>query len=139
MMNSKTVTAKIENLSEVMDFIDGFLFDSVCSEKIKNQIRISVEELFTNIVSYAYPNESNGKVVISCGILVESGTRMLQISLKDWGIPYNPLKQPEPNFDIPLEERGIGGLGIYMVRKLMDGMEYCFSDGCNQILIKKTL
>ena len=139
MMNSKTVTAKIENLSEVMDYIDGFLFDSVCSEKIKNQIRISVEELFTNIVSYAYPNESNGNVEISCGFLVESGTRMLQISLKDWGIPYNPLEQPEPKFDIPFEDRGIGGLGIYMVRQLMDQMEYCFSDGCNQVLIRKIL
>lgn len=139
MMNSKTVTAKIENLSEVMDYIDGFLFDSVCSEKIKDQIRVSVEELFTNIVSYAYPNEPSGKVVISCGILVESGTRMLQISLKDWGIPYNPLEQPEPNFDIPFEDRGIGGLGIYMVRQLMDQMDYCFSDGCNQVILKKIL
>ena len=139
MMSSKTVTAKIENLSEVLDYIDGFLVDSGRSEKIKNHIRISVEELFTNIVSYAYPSESNGKVVISCRFLVESGTRVLQISLKDWGIPYNPLEQPEPKFDIPFEDRGIGGLGIYMVRQWMDQMDYCYSDGCNQVLLKKIL
>ena len=138
-MNSRTVIAKIENLSEVMDFMDGFLSDLVDSEKTKDQICVSVEELFTNIVSYAYPDESDGKVVISCRVLVEAGTRMLQISLKDWGIPYNPLKHPEPDFDIPFEKRGIGGLGIHMVRKLMDGMEYCYTDGCNEIRIKKTL
>ncbi|MDY5482838.1 MAG: ATP-binding protein [Clostridium sp.] len=138
-MNSKTVTAKLENLSEVMDFMDGFLSGLIDSEKIKDQICVSVEELFTNIVSYAYPDESDGKVVISCRVLVEAGTRTLQISLKDWGIPYNPLKQPEPDFDIPFENRAIGGLGIHMVRKLMDGMEYCYTDGCNEIRIQKTL
>ena len=138
-MNSRTVIAKIENLSEVMDFMDGFLSGLIDSEKIKDQICVSVEELFTNIVSYAYPDESDGKVVISCMVLVESGTRMLQISLKDWGIPYNPLKKPEPDFDIPFENRAIGGLGIHMVRKLMDGMEYCYTDGCNEIRIQKTL
>lgn len=138
-MNSRTVIAKIENLSEVMDFMDGFLSGLIDSEKIKDQICVSVEELFTNIVSYAYPDESDGKVGISCRVLVEAGTRTLQISLKDWGIPYNPLKQPEPDFDIPFENRAIGGLGIHMVRKLMDGMEYCYTDGCNEIRIQKTL
>lgn len=138
-MKSKTVTAQIDNLEEVMNFIDQFLVDLTCPEKIKDQIRISVEEIFTNIASYAYPGQPEGKVKVACEIAEEGRKEYLKIRFQDWGIPYNPLKRPEPDFDIPFEERGIGGLGIHMVRKFMDDVEYVFEEGCNQLLIQKVL
>lgn len=138
-MKSRTAAAQIENMAEIMELVDQFLTDQTCTEAIKDQIRISVEEIFTNIVSYAYQEDTEGKVEVACELIKEAGETFLQIRFRDWGIPYDPLKRPEPDFDIPFEERGIGGLGIYMVKKFMDHVEYRFENGCNQLLLTKKL
>lgn len=138
-MRSRTVAAKIENMTEIMELVDQFLEEQTCAETIKDQIRIAVEEIFTNIVSYAYPDSGSGAVEVSCRIEKESGVPLLKIGFRDWGTPYNPLKRPDPDFAIPFEERRIGGLGIYMVKKFMDHIEYQFEDGCNQLFLTKKL
>lgn len=138
-MKSKTAAAKLSNLPEIMNLINEFLLNTSYSETVKNQILISAEEIFTNIVSYAYPDQENGMVEVSCGITERNGSSFLQIGFRDWGIPYNPLKRKDPDFEIPFEERKIGGLGIYMVRQFMDSVEYQFADGCNQLWLGKLL
>lgn len=138
-MKSREITAKMENLTEVMNFIDTELLETEYSESIKNQILISAEEIFTNIATYAYPDHTDKRTEISCGIIENNGIRFFQIRFRDWGIPYNPLEHSKPDFEIPFEKRGIGGLGIHMVRHFMDQMEYHFMDGCNQLWIRKAL
>ena len=77
-------------------------------------------------------------VEISCGLSDET-EREFWISFKDWGTPYNPLERPDPDFNIPFEDRRIGGLGIYMVKKFMDRVEYRNEDGCNFFVIGKRI
>lgn len=138
-MTSKSVKAHMENLETIMDFIDQVLVEEACTEKVMNQIKISVEEIFTNIVSYAYPDQKDGRIEVACELREENRKKCLSICFRDWGIPYNPLERPAPDFGIPFEERPIGGLGIHMIRQFMDHMEYLFEDGCNQFLIQKEL
>lgn len=138
-MMRKTVTAHMENLEEVMEFVDQFLDKAADGEKIINQVQISVEEIFTNIVSYAYPDQKDGQIEVTCELEEKTEKRRLKICFRDWGVPYNPLEHPDPDFEIPFEERPIGGLGIHMVKQFMDDVEYLFKNGCNQFLIRKEL
>lgn len=138
-MEIRTVAARMENLTEIMDFVDQFLDHPAYSEKVKYQVQVSVEEIFTNIASYAYADGEEGDIEVSCGFIKEADTEILQILFRDWGVPYNPLERPNPDFDVPFEERRIGGLGVYMVRLFMDQVEYSFEDGCNRLMIRKVL
>lgn len=137
-MKTIMTEAKIENLNQVLDMVDAFLQTAGCSVKSQYYVSVSVEEIFTNIVSYAYDTEG-GKVEITCGIVDEAGKDRLQIQFKDWGKVYNPLECPNPDFEVPFDERPIGRLGVYMVRSFMDAAEYRYEDGCNYLTIEKVL
>ena len=101
--------------------------------KVQMQIDIAVEEIFTNIARYAYaPGE--GSAVI--GVLAEPGRA--EITFSDTGMPYNPLLREDPDVTLAAEEREIGGLGIFMVKKTMDEMRYEYSTGQNLLTLVKT-
>ena len=101
--------------------------------KAQMQIDIAVEEIFVNIARYAYaPGE--GYAVI--GVLAEPGRA--EITFADNGMPYDPLAREDPDVSLSAEEREIGGLGIYMVKKTMDVMRYEYSDGQNLLTLVKT-
>ena len=136
-MVSRVFPAEMEYWDEILNFLDVYLEPMDGSEQMKDQVRISVEEIFTNIASYAY-GEERGNVEIGCCAETED-TNVFRVSLKDWGYAYNPFERPDPSFDIPFEERRIGGLGIYMVKTFMDHVEYRYEDGCNIITIGKKL
>lgn len=141
-MKTRVVAAKIENLDNVMVMVDEVLQAAACTERGKTYVCVSVEEIFTNIVSYAYSSgnvKQEKKVEISCGLLETAGETRLHICFRDWGKAYNPLERPSPDFGIPFEERPIGGLGIYMVKNFMDHVEYRHEDGCNILTIEKIL
>lgn len=137
-MKTMKVPAKIEKLDDVLDMIDAFLQTSGCDEKTQYYVIVSVEELFTNIASYAYDTD-DGQVEISCEVTETAGEARLRICMKDWGKAYNPLKRPDPDFNVPFDERPIGGLGVYMVRSFMDLAEYQYQDGCNILTIEKVM
>jgi len=129
----RTVEAKLENLDAVLGFIDAELEKADCPMKAQMQIDIAVEEIFTNIARYAYaPGE--GSAVI--GILAEPGRA--EITFSDTGMPYNPLLREDPDVTLAAEEREIGGLGIFMVKKTMDEMRYEYSTGQNLLTLVKT-
>ncbi len=97
-------------------------------------IEVSLEELFVNISHYAYP-EGNGWAEVH--VCVEDG--VMELTLIDGGIPFDPLAKPDPDVTLLAEERQIGGLGIYMVKKKMDAMEYQRKDDKNILTIRKKL
>ena len=136
-VETRVLPAKLEQWDTVYELCETFLERLGCSEIVKNDILVSAEEIFTNIASYAYETE-DGMVEVSCGVNADEGDEFW-ISFKDWGTPYNPLERPDPDFNIPFEERRIGGLGIYMVKKLMDRVEYQHDGGCNIFTIGKKL
>lgn len=128
------VAADTEKLYEVQNFVDAELEAHDCPMKTQMLIDVSLEELFVNIAHYAYP-EGNGWAEIRVGVT----DGVASITLIDGGIPYDPLKKPDPDVTLAAEDRQIGGLGIYMVKKKMDEMTYEHRDGKNVLTIRKKL
>lgn len=136
MANEIEIKALTENLQELISFVDGHLEDMGASMKAQMQIDIAVEELFVNIAHYAYAPDV-GEAVIS--VAKDKEKNQISITFADSGKPYNPLEKPDPDVTLSAEERSIGGLGIFMVKKSMDDMHYEYKDGQNILTITKRL
>lgn len=133
-MSEITVDAKIENLGTVTSFIDEELEKNDCPMKAQMQIDVAIDELFSNIAYYAY-NPEVGPATIK--VEVEKDPMSVVITFLDHGVPYDPLAKADPDTTLSVEERGIGGLGIFMVKKTMDDITYEYKDGKNILTIKK--
>ncbi len=133
-MEKLTVEATKENLIAVNEFVETNLEKIDCPMKIMMQINVAVEEIYINIASYAY-GEGTGQAEI----LLDTDTKgQVALTFMDSGVPYNPLAREDPDITLSAEERGIGGLGIFMVKKSMDDVKYRYEDGKNILtLIKK--
>ena len=135
-MAELTILAVIDNLDQVIAFVDAELEKLDCPMKFQIQIDVAVEELFVNIAHYAYtPNQGSATI----RIVPREDPSAVAITFIDRGIPYNPLAKPDPDVTLSAEERQIGGLGIYMVKKSMDEMRYEYRDGQNVLTIVKKL
>lgn len=135
-MTELNIEATIENLNIVLGFVKQQLESLNCPMKIQMQIEVAVEELFVNIAHYAY-NPEVGSATIR--VDVQENPLAVSITFIDQGVPYDPLKREDPDVTLSAEERQIGGLGIYMVKKSMDDITYEYKDGQNIISIKKNL
>ncbi|MBR4719835.1 MAG: ATP-binding protein [Lachnospiraceae bacterium] len=135
-MKELNVEAKIDNLHRVLEFVDEELEGLDCSIKLQTQIDVAVEELFVNIASYAYEG-GNGMACIR--IDKEEMEPAIVITFIDQGFPYNPLEREDPDVTLSVEQRNIGGLGVFMVKKSMDEVSYKYCDGSNMLTIKKKL
>ena len=133
-MNELSVEALVDNLNRVLAFVDGELEKLDCPMKTQMQIDVAVEELFVNIASYAY-NPETGPATVR--VEVETEPLAVVITFIDHGVPYDPLAKEDPDVTLSAEERGIGGLGIFMVKKSMDDISYEYKNGQNILTIKK--
>ena len=135
-MKEITVDATIENMNTVTAFVDDFLDQIACPMKSKIQINIVIDEIFGNICHYAY-KDSVGAVTVR----VQSGNtpKAVFLTFTDNGIPYNPLETEDPDITLSSEERKIGGLGIYLVKKNMDEMKYEYVNQQNRLWMEKRL
>lgn len=133
-MKELTVAATIENVDVVTDFVNEQLEALDCPMKAQMQIDIAIDELFSNIARYAY-DSGGGSATI--WLEFTEAPRAATITFIDSGIPYNPLEAEEPDTTLSAEERKIGGLGIFMVKKSMDALNYEFKDGQNILSITK--
>ena len=113
--------AEVSGLDQVLEFVNRKLEEAECPMKTQMQIDIAVEEMFVNIASYAY-KPGTGKATIQ--VRADGKTRTARITLIDSGVPFDPLMKPDPDVTLTAEQRGIGGLGIYMVKKSMDFVTY---------------
>ncbi len=135
-MKELKIKASIENLERVIAFVDEELENNDCPIKLQMQIDVAVEEIFVNIASYAYqPGEGDATISID---IIKDPSRV-EITFIDSGIAYNPLEKEDPDVTLSAEERQIGGLGIFMVKKSMDDMIYNYSNGQNILKIIKNL
>lgn len=134
-MSQITVEAKIENLEQINDFISEALAQTNCNAKTETQILMATEEIFVNVANYAYAPKL-GEVTIKLNLI--NGSNILSLEFTDEGVEYNPLEAKEPDITLPPEEREIGGLGIFMVKKLVDEMKYERRGGKNVLTIKKS-
>ncbi len=134
-MKQIKVKADTAELDNVLSFADTILEELGCSVKAQMQIDIAIEEIFVNIAHYAYP-EAEGEAVIY--VEPGDGSSSVTITFEDEGIPYDPLKNEDPDITLSADDRPIGGLGIFMVKKSMDEVSYEYKDGKNRLTIKKS-
>ena len=135
-MNKLTVPAKIENLQKVMDFLDDHLNSVDYVLKARLQLELSIEEVYVNIVNYAYGSEE-GEIIICCN--VSQSPLKVTMQFIDYGKPYNPLENEAPDILLNAEEKEIGGLGIFLIRNNVDDISYKYLDGKNILTIQKKL
>ena len=135
-MKELTISATVENISVVTDFVNEQLESFDCPMKAQMQIDIAIDELFGNIAHYAY-NPEVGKATVR--VEVKEQPLCVIITFIDNGIPYDPLKKADPDTNLCAEDREIGGLGIYMVKKSMDDISYEYKDGQNILTILKNI
>ena len=131
-----TIEAKLDNLDSVLAFVDGILEREECGVRDMMQLDVAVEEIFVNIASYAY-GDTPGNADIH--VTVTDDPKTVTIRFCDGGIPFDPLAKPDPDVTLSAEERQIGGLGIYMVKKSMDDVAYEYVNGQNVLTIRKNL
>ena len=131
----KTFKADSEKLHQVQEFMEDTLQKYGCSAKIMMQIDLVMEEVFMNIVHYAYP-DSEG----TCTVMVDfDGEKEVIITVEDSGIPFNPLEIDSPDITLPAEKREIGGLGIWITKQMMDKVEYRYEAGKNILKMVKLM
>ena len=135
-MKELNISATVENIPVVTAFVDAQLEALNCPLKAQMQIDIAIDELFGNIAQYAY-NPDIGSATVR--VEVSEDPLAVIITFIDGGIPYDPLKADDPDITLSAEDRPLGGLGIYMVKKSMDAITYEYRDGKNILSIKKTL
>ena len=134
--NELLIEADSSNLSRVIDFVDSRLEAVNCSPKSVMQMELAVEEVFVNIAHYAYaPNK--GKATVRVDVTESPAT--VTITFIDRGIPYDPLKKEDPDITLSANERSIGGLGIFLTKKIADNISYEYKNGQNILKIRKSL
>ena len=135
-MKELTMLATLENIVPVTDFINAELEKLDCPLKAQMQIDVAVDELFGNIARYAY-NPDTGPATVR--VEVDPDPMSVLITFIDHGKPYDPLSNKAPDITAPVEDRPIGGLGIFLVRKTMDDVSYEYRNGQNILRIKKKM
>ena len=127
-----TIDANLENVSQAIDFVGQNTENLPFSVKVRHMLEIAIDEIVSNVARYAYDGKK-GDVTVSCS----SDDKGITITVTDSGIPYNPLEKPDPDITLSAEERGIGGYGIFIVKKVMDEITYEYKDNKNILTMKK--
>ena len=131
-MSRITVAAKIDSLPSLLAFVKKEAGGAGFDEKTANEVQLAFEEAVVNVINYAYPGTEG-----SVDVETSAGAEGLAIVISDSGIAFDPLSMPEPNINAPLEERKVGGLGVYMFRRIMDKVSYKREGGRNILTLVK--
>ena len=130
------IQAELTNLEEVLVFLEERLDTTACKPKVRMQIQLAVEEIFSNIANYAYRPQT-GKATVRVEVFHEPVS--VTITFVDHGVPYDPLAKEDPDVTLSAEERGVGGLGIFLTKQIMDDVAYEYREGQNILTLKKNL
>lgn len=132
-MKTLTVAAQLKEIETLTDFVNEELENYMCPMKTQMQIAVALDEILANIVHYAYPDNPNGKMSVT----VSKKDNKIILVFADNGIPYNPLTHEDPDTTLSAEDRQIGGLGIFLVKKTMDSCDYQYLNGQNILTLTK--
>ncbi|MBR1553052.1 MAG: ATP-binding protein [Schwartzia sp.] len=127
--------AKVERLPEAIQFATGTLTDD-CPMRERMHVELVTEEIFVNIASYAYPDGGGFVTIRRSG---GEGPEGLSLTFIDSGVPYDPLARPDPDMTLSVEERPIGGLGVFLVKKMVDEAHYEYAEGNNILTVRKVI
>ena len=135
-MITQTFPAKVEALSDVLGFVDQTLEGYECPMKIQMAVCVAIEEVFVNVAHYAY-GEGEGDMALGIGF--DEASRTITFRMTDKGVPFDPLKKPDPDITLSADEREIGGLGIFITKKTMDTVVYEYNNGENVLTMTKKI
>jgi len=141
MNNSKKTTIEIilnGNINELVNLtlaLDQFCADANINDLVENQINLVLEELYTNTANYGFVGINNGQVIIN----LLSFNEQLEIRYQDNGIAFNPLEMAEPDLMLSVDDRPIGGLGVFFVKAMTDNVSYSRVGNWNQLVMHKRL
>lgn len=131
-MNTLTMPARLDSLEPLISSVLEKAIGAGASEALLNDIRLVLEEILTNIVFYAYPS-GDGQIRLEYDWM---GDGEIFITVTDWGDPFDPLSMKPPDLEKNFEEREIGGLGVFLVKRLAHGLSYQRGDGTNHLTIR---
>jgi len=137
MAKKQTIILKnnLDELEKLSANLEEFFEENDIAPKILFQVNLALDELVTNIISYAYSDCLVHEVLIE----ISFADSTISLTVSDDGVAFDPMTIPEPDLNQSAENREIGGLGIHFVRKNMDCMEYQRLDGRNILSLKKTV
>lgn len=125
----------IETIPQLNEFIDIVAEEIGLDMSLTMSLNLAIEEAVVNVMEYAYPQGTKGQV----DILMSSDGQQLTVVLRDAGTPFDPTQQAEADTSLSVEERPIGGLGIHLVRQIMDSISYRYINGHNELTLKKNI
>lgn len=134
-MKELTLPAAVESIPQITEWVNTELQRLDCPAKAKIHIDIAIDEIVSNIAHYAY-GAAAGRLTVQAE--VQHQPPAITLMFIDSGTPFNPLEFAEPDISVPLQERGVGGLGIFLVKKTMDAVTYRYADGQNRLTIQKS-
>lgn len=121
----------LDNLDQVTDFIDNLLSEGGVSNKLIFKVNMAIDEIYSNIARYSGATEAR----VGCNV----AENKVSLRFVDNGSPYDPTVKEDPDTTLSADEREIGGLGIYMVKKIMDDISYEYKDGRNILILEKNI
>ena len=137
-MSNESIIILKNNFTEIKTLTDGinyFAEKNHFDNETTLDISLVLDEIITNIISYGFDDDSEHKIIVHLTV----NNKILSIKIEDDGIPFNPLEYPSPDTTKPLEEREVGGLGIFLVKKLMDSVEYERKENKNILTVNKSV
>ena len=135
-MTNRTFPAETDALPELLGFVEETLEGFGCPMKILMAVCVAIEEVFVNVAHYAY---GNGTGNMTLGIGFDEENRTVTFRMTDRGVPFDPLKKPDPDITLSAEDREIGGLGIFITKKTMDSVTYAYENNENILTMIKTI
>ena len=133
MQHSITLTNDIQQVPQLADFVDMVCEEVGMDMAVAIQMNLAMEEAVVNVMSYAYPADTVGDVTIEAVTIADQ----LQFTITDSGTPFDPTAKEDVDTTLSAEERPIGGLGIHLVRQLMDSITYERIHGKNVLTLRK--
>ena len=137
MSTNKTVriTNQRDQIDTVRKFFDDYSKENKLTEKTVHDIQMALDELLTNIVNYGYEDSDEHKIDVRFGINDDA----VRVEIIDDSKPYNILEQENPDISLSVEDKPIGGLGIFLIKKLMSNVDYYTKEGKNHLVMTKEL
>ncbi len=131
------IEADLANLDLVLDAIEEILSEAGAGMKVIKACQLSVEELFVNIASYGYAEATEKPCSINLIAEGDEAKGNIRIKIKDKAEKFDPFAKEDPDITLKIKDRGVGGMGIYMTKNLMDSWEYKYDNNENTVILEK--
>ncbi len=136
--NALVLPAKLSSFDTLKSWLAAIAKELNLTEKTKNHLFVAADEVITNIVNYAYNDDlKKDKAEMTLEISFDHSAQMLILKFFDSGVAFDPLNAQEPDILANLDDRTVGGLGIFLVKKIMDSVEYHYEHEQNVLILKK--